>query len=42
MTTIHTGEEGKRIRILMHEHFLESRRKNLLALHIRFIIFGEF
>lgn len=41
MTTIYTGAEGKRIRMLMHEHFLESRRKSLLTIYIRIILFSE-
>lgn len=38
MATMYTGEEGSRIRILMHQHFFESRRKNLLALYVKLIL----
>jgi hypothetical protein len=38
MTTIYTGEEGKRIKMAMHQHFLESRRKSIVSVAVRFIL----
>lgn len=31
MTIIHTGEEGKRIRMAIHQYFLDSKRKSIIS-----------
>lgn len=41
MTTMYTGEEGKRIRIAMHQHFFESRRKSLVCIYVRLALGKE-